>query len=244
MMTPHRKTLLDARKAYSNCARKVEKSISRTNLDDTLSERIVGIGAAIEWTRRAAEMDGIHYIGKNLNDSPRNQPFSELLRFSFSWFALNAIFTRVQLLSLIGTPNNPNSEYEAFCVLYNSALPTDAPIRLSELHKLLDAPTAPRLPGMPKGSSVTTLFAIHLKYLPKPGRGTTGKAIDNAVNLGNASSLDMPTLMYSFRNWSVHGNALDGCFGSRPGFFSYVCLLQETLAEVHLHTAQRLCELL
>ncbi len=160
-MMSHRTVLLNARKTYSHCAQKVEQSISETEFDNTLSEQIVGIGTAIEWIRRAAEMDEIHYMGKNLNDSPRNQPFSEILRFSFSWFALNAIFTRRPLLSLIGTPNNPNSEYEAFCVLYNSALP-EKPIYLSELHKLLDAPTTPRLPVM---CLKEPLYLLYLQFI-------------------------------------------------------------------------------
>jgi hypothetical protein len=190
-------------------------------------------------------MDGINYMGKNLNNSPRNQAFSEILRFSFSWFALNAIFTRSQLLSLIGTPPF-QGEYGEFRALYDIAVPslTAVPARLQQLHELLNAQTSPRLSHMPIGTNVSTLAAIHMKYLPTHGRGQTARAIETAANAGNANSLDMPTLLYSFRNWSVHGNALDGCFGSRPGFFSYVCLLQETLAEVHLHTAHRLYELL
>jgi hypothetical protein len=242
-MTPHRKVLLEARKTYSKCNKKIEEVISKIELNENLSEQIVGIGAAIEWIRRSAEMDDIHYIGKNFNKSVRKQSFLELLRFNFSWFGLNAIFTRPCLLSLLGTPPF-NGEYGQFRVLYDSAMPVSSPIRLVQLHDLLNSPTSPRLAIMPSGSSVSTLSAIRMKYLPKNMHGRTAEAIEAAVKAGNANSLDMPTLLYSFRNWSVHGNALDGCFGSRPRFVNYVCLLEETLAEVHLHTAQKLYDLL
>lgn len=97
MMIPHRDTLLKARKVYSQCANKVEQSIVAQGLTPLLSTRVIGIGVATEWVRRAAEMDNIHYMGKNLNKSKSNDLFIELLRFNFSWFALNAIFTRNEL---------------------------------------------------------------------------------------------------------------------------------------------------
>ena len=87
-MIPHRDTLLKARKVYSQCANKVEKSIAAQGLTPLLSTQVIGIGVATEWVRRAAEMDNIHYMGKNLNKSKSNDLFIELLRFNFSWFAL------------------------------------------------------------------------------------------------------------------------------------------------------------
>src|SRR4028118_1920779 len=116
-MIPHRDTLLKARKVYSQCANKVEQSIAAQGLTALLSNQVIGIGVATEWVRRAAEMDNIHYMGKNLNKSKSNDLFIELLRFNFSWFALNAIFTRNDLLSLFGTPSDP-AEYSAFSLLY------------------------------------------------------------------------------------------------------------------------------
>lgn len=186
-------------------------------------------------------MNNIVYVGKSLNKSKRNDSFTEVLRFSFSWFAINAIYTRAELRDIIGTTSD-NGEYAQFLILYDNAALPNASARLQELRELLNAQTSPRLPNELIGKQVTTLTAIFLKYMPKPVRGKTAKAIEKAVNEGNARTLDMPTLIYSFRNWSVHGNALDGCFGSRPGFLRYVSLLEETLAEVHLCTAQTLLE--
>jgi hypothetical protein len=77
----------------------------------------------------------------------------------------------------------------------------------------------------------------------KTARGIAAKAVATAAGSGNVSALDLPTLLYAFRNWSVHGNALDGSFGSRPGFLRYVGILQDTLAEIHLATSTRLSRL-
>lgn len=84
--------------------KKVEQSITAQGLTPLLSTQVIGIGVAAEWLRRAAEMDNIHYIGKNLNKSKSSDLFIELLRFNFSWFALNAIFTRGELLSFLEVP--------------------------------------------------------------------------------------------------------------------------------------------
>jgi hypothetical protein len=243
MMIPHRDTLLNARKVYSQCANKVEQSIAAQGLTALLSNQVIGIGVATEWVRRAAEMDNIHYMGKNLNKSKSNDLFIELLRFNFSWFALNAIFTRNDLLSLFGTPSD-HAEYSAFSLLYTtSAVPPNATVRLQKLHLLLNTQITTRLPST-SNHSVSTLEAIYLKYLPNNIRGRTARAMQQAVEAGNANSLDMPTLLYGFRNWSVHGNTLHGCFGSHPGFLKYASLLQETLADVHYGTATKLMSLL
>jgi len=242
MMIPHRDTLLNARKVYSQCANKVEQSIAAQGLTALLSNQVIGIGVATEWVRRAAEMDNIHYMGKNLNKSKSNDLFIELLRFNFSWFALNAIFTRNDLLSLFGTPSD-QAEYSAFSLLYTSAVPPNATVRLQKLHLLLNTQITTRLPST-SNHSVSTLEAIYLKYLPNNIRGRTARAMQQAVEAGNANSLDMPTLLYGFRNWSVHGNTLHGCFGSHAGFLKYASLLQETLADVHYGTARKLMSLL
>jgi hypothetical protein len=244
-MTPHRVTLVKARKAYSQCANKVEKSIEVQGLTPSLSTQVIGIGVATEWVRRAAEMDNIHYMGEQLNKSKSSNLFIELLRFNFSWFALNAIFSRSELLSLFGTCSN-NSEYSKFRLLYTSSPPQNAEARLEKLHRLLNSETLTRLPST-SNHSVSTLQAIYLKYLPRNihehPRGIEKTMLD-AVKAGNANSLDMPTLLYGFRNLSVHGNTLHGCFGSHPGFHEYICLLQETLADVHYDTAKKLSSLL
>src|SRR6476660_8855318 len=116
-MTPERTVLLEARKEYSKCANLLESRIGRQGLTRQLSEQIIGVGVAADWVRRAGEMDEIVYIGSALNSSSRRNSFVELIRFGFSWFGLNAIFSRPTLLNVIGTPAS-KSEYEEFLVLY------------------------------------------------------------------------------------------------------------------------------
>lgn len=242
MMPQHRDTLLSARKAYSQCANKVEQLITNNGLTAIHSSQIIGIGVATEWLRRASEMNNIDYMGNILNKSKTNDLFIELLRFNFSWFALNAIFARQELLDLFGTPSS-NSEYSKFNLLYNVDILPNTASRLQKLHQILNTPIITRLPVASNNNpvvnnSVSTLQAICLKYLPTSSqKGITAQAIQTASQAGSANSLDMPTLLYGFRNWSVHGNTLHGCFGSHPRFYEYVCILQETLAEVHYNAA-------
>lgn len=236
-MEPHRNNLLEARKTYSACANKIEQLITAQGLTPELSTQIIGIGIACEWLSRASGMEEIKYIGKIKQKSKTNDLFLELLRFNFSWFAVNAIYGRKELLNLFGTPYR-DTEYFKFKLLCDTASLPNAPTRLIRLNNLLNQPVTTRLPNG-NNNSVSTLEAIFLKYLP-PINSTIYADIEQAVQQGNDNSLDMPTLLYSFRNWSVHGSTLHGCFGSRPGFSEYVCLLQETLAEVHKETATKL----
>jgi len=223
-LNPPRSTLLQARKEYSRCAQVVEQQITTQGLTRTLSERIIGMGIALDWVRRAAEMEQISYIGKHLTESEHRDRFTEFIRYGFVWFGLNAIFSRRSLLTLVGVPTGA-AEFAKFKVLFNAGPVSNSSAIERELRALLDTPTTPRLPDTPIGTSVTTLNAIHLKYVPSAHQGQAAKALAAAANSGSAALLDLPTMLYGFRNWSVHGNALDGCFGSHPRFVRYVGLL-------------------
>ena len=235
-----RLTLLRARKEYSKCAGLIERSISTNGLNPTLSEQIIGVGIALDWVRRAAEMEQILYVGDNLNTSEHKQRFTDFLRFAFAWFGLNAVFTRESLLSLV-SPTIPASEFAKFKILLSLDTIVDSAVIEAELRSLLDTITTPRLPGLPSGAKVTTLKAIHLKYVPHgTHHGACANALASAANSGSAASLDLATMIYGLRNWSIHGNALDGCFGSQPRQMRYVELLTNVLADVHFNTARAL----
>lgn len=243
-MTPARTKLLDARKIYSKCARCVELQIKSTQLTADLSACIVGIGIACDWVRRAAEMEGISFIGDHLNESPWMPSFVETTRYAFAWYGINAIFAREEVLHLIGTPNPGNDgELQRFRILFAAAAlpPAVLAAREATLRSILAESTTPRLPGLASGTTVTTLYAIDKKYVP-PTTKTKGvaKKIAEAAASGSMADLDLPLLLYAFRNWSVHGNALHGSFGGRPKFAAYVELLLETLAETHVGTATAL----
>ena len=241
-MTPQRHRLLEARKKYSKCANRLESEIKASELSVMLSEQVIGVGVAVDWVRRAAEMDDITFIGNQLNESEHKPSFIEILRFNFSWFGLNAIFSRPSLLGFFSQQTN-HSEFDDFLVLFNETSLPNAQSQLAELHELLKKDTAPRMSGRPKGSIVSTLLAIQTKYLQHAAsKGKTAKRIACAAQTGNLSALSLPTLLYAFRNWSVHGAALDGSFGTRPGFVRYVEILQDVIADVHCSTADNLAE--
>ena len=183
-------------------------------------------------------MEQISYIGDHLNASEHRDRFTEFIRYGFAWFGVNAIFSRLSLLTLVGAPSSAG-EFARFKVLFNAGMVSNASAIENELRTLLDTPTITRLPNTPNGTSVTTLAAIHLKYIPSgTHHGACATALASAASSGSAALLDLPTVLYGFRNWAVHGNALDGCFGSHPRFVRYVELLTTVLAEVHLNTAQ------
>ncbi len=187
-------------------------------------------------------MDTIKFMGEQLDASPRKQGFIELTRYGFAWYGINAIFARDGLLQIIGSPTS-NSELDRFKVLFQAAGLSANVVSEREdmLRTILSGQTAPRLPLTVPGTVVTVLHAINAKYIPPSAQAKgTGKKIADAANSSDLSSLDLPTFLYAFRNWSVHGNALDGAFGGRPKFNTYVEILTETLAEVHQEIASLL----
>jgi hypothetical protein len=85
------------------------------------------------------------------------------------------------------------------------------------------------------------LFAFDAKYVPAAAKQRgAARLVAAAASSGNLTALDLPSLLYAFRNWSVHGNALDGGFGSRPRFANYLRILLEVLAEIHFATSSAL----
>jgi hypothetical protein len=238
-MSMLRTRLIDARKRYSIAAKNTEADIQRSGLSGLLSEKVVGIGVAIEWIRRAAEMENVSFIGGQLNRSDHKQAFVELLRFNFLWSGINGIYSRPSLLAHFGSTTA--SEYRDFLLLYKTVNSGSLASYLATLHTILASATSPRMPNRLPGQTVTTLLAIQSKYLEHAStKGGTAKTVAKAANSGSIGSLDLPTLIYAFRNWSVHGAALGGSFGSRPGFLNYVTTLQLALAEIHFSTADKL----
>jgi hypothetical protein len=231
-----RKTLLLAGRQYSQCAKLVEaKSTKKSTLSSVDMAQLVGLGVASDWTRRAACMDDITFVGKIMNASSRTPGFVELMRFNFAWSGMNAIFGRDELLSLITKP--VQHELPRFRSVYNASKldPATVTTRLIVVHDILSTKIRPRLPGLPAGTEVSTLQAIASRHFPA-GILSTGiaKAISEAIKSQNLAPLDLPLLIYALRNWSVHGNTLDSSFRGLPKFRAYVDTLLETIADVHL----------
>jgi len=169
-----------------------------------------------------------------------------MVRYGFAWSGINAIFSRNELIHLLGTPKS-DSELERFRVVFRAAdrPATDVSAREATLHAFLSTQAVTRLPLTARGTPVSTLQAVNIKYVPPTAKKKgTGKIVDQAALSGNLSALDVPTLLYAFRNWSVHGNALDGSFGGRAKFNLFLDTLNETLADVHLNLAAALLQCL
>jgi hypothetical protein len=205
------------------------------------SERLIAFGIASDWTRRAAALSPLHYSALRMRNSRNAHSVSEMVRFNLSWSGMNAIFSRNSIFSLIGI-QPPTSELKRFkALLAASNLPSGLlQNHLSALHAILQATTTSRVPGLPPGQN-PTLQVIHLKYTPVQYQHfATGTLISGALSSGNFAALDVPTLIYLMRNWSVHGGIIGSSFRSVPRFRHYIATISDALAQIHAHVAKHL----
>jgi hypothetical protein len=243
-MTTSRTKLKTAYRLYGECAKKVEASlVDHAQPSAIESERLIAFGIAIDWIRRASGLQSIDYTQKLLKNSARTPAVTELIRFNMAWSGMNALFSRRSVLDILGTTSPLHSELDRFQFLFshsNVSL-TVAAKQLSTLHEILNVHIMTRIPGLPLGETVTTLHALFHKYTPpEVQKMKTGKAIQEALDTGNLTSLDLPTLIYLMRNWSVHGGVIDSSFRSEKRFRSYIDIILESLTEIHLGTASAL----
>ena len=117
------KTLLVACHIYGQCARRVEGHIkAEGQLTVASSERIIGLGIARDWVGLAGRLSSINYLNSRLDQSKRARSFLEIVRYTFSWSGINAIFSRNELLHLLGIPKS-DSELDRFRILFQAAAP-------------------------------------------------------------------------------------------------------------------------
>jgi hypothetical protein len=174
--------------------------------------------------------------------SAKTPSISEMVRFNLAWSGMNALFSRNTIFGLIGSAA-PKSELDRFKLLVNTAVTPANALGgyTSNLHNLLQCTTASFVPGHPVGTLLPVLQVLHEKYTPVQYRNmATGKMIQAAVASGNYTSLDAPTLIYLMRNWSVHGGILSSSFRSVPRFNSYIGVVSEALAFIHLQLSNKL----
>ena len=231
-----------AYKAYGACAKSITNGLGARDPNQTESELIIAFGIVVDWCRRASALKPLEYEGKLLNKQKRSLGVSELVRFNMVWSGMNALFSRQSILDLL--PNAiAGSELLRFRILYNNA--SLDPVKISGYEKILrdilSVPITTRIPGIPSGKSVTTLHALHYKYTPVEiqARGV-GKDIKNALDSGDYSSLDLPMLIYSMRNWSVHGGIIDSSFRNEDRFKLYIDTILSALSDVHYGISKEL----
>lgn len=228
---------------YSECAKKVtNKCADPTHPPAIESELRIAFGIASDWTRRASSMHPITYASRLMNKSSKTHSVSEMIRFNLSWSGMNALFSRNSVFALFG-PVVPKSELDRFKLLYQSSGVSTVAMAsgLANLQNILSTASTSTVPGHPKGASLPVLQILHEKYTPVQYQTTaTGKLIASVLKSNSFSALDMPTLIYLMRNWSVHGGLLGSNFRSVPRFDLYIKTVSDALAEVHSSLAARM----
>jgi hypothetical protein len=231
-----RAKLESAGKTYGACARAVQsRSASPKNPSAQESELLIGFGIASDWVRRAAALEPLQYDKRLMNKSPKSPAVAEMVRFTMAWSGLNALFARPEVVKLLGG-TSATSEFKLFqYFIANSGL-SIAILGGYEntLQALLSAPVTSAVPGHPPGTALPSLQVLHEKFTPQPYRSMgVGKTIQDAISSGNYALLDLATIIYAMRNWSVHGGLIGSSFRSVPRFNSFIGNVLAAISEVH-----------
>lgn len=235
--------LESAGKTYGACAKAVQlNSPAPSTPTVSESELLIGFGIASDWVRRAAAMQPLEYDKRHMNKSAKSPAVSEMVRFTMAWSGLNALFARPEVVNLFGGTNK-TSELELFrYFLQNSGL-SMATISGYEmtLQNLLSASVSSYIPGHLPGTVLPSLQVLHEKFTPLPYRTRgVGKVIDTAISSGNFASLDLATIVYAMRNWSVHGGLIGSSFRSVPRFRVFIRNILAAIADIHVGVSTEL----
>lgn len=237
--------LKTARRNYCKCASKLENKIKEQGYMSTFSNSLISLGMTISWLERASEMEKICYARK---DSPKkDQRFVEIIRFGFSWYAIDSLLSRKEILALTSASKKDNTQIKKFlCHHQFSSLSNDKIIEFeASIKKFLMMKSKTRLPDKPDKELVTALEVINVKCTSDEQRKRgISKQINEAIIQNDFGSLDLSTLLYAFRNWTVHGNVFDGSFGNKAHFLDFIIQLNLASAEIHLGISEKLIELI
>jgi len=231
-----RSKLEAAGKIYGACARAVQaKSATPANPTAQESELLIGFGIASDWVRRAAAMQPLLYDKRLMNKSPKSPAVAEMVRFTMAWSGMNALFARPEVVKLLGG-TSATSELKLFQYFLAHSGLSAAVIgkHESNLRALLSAPVTSAVPGHAPGTALPSLQVLHEKFTPHPYRNKgVGKTIQSAITTGNYTLLDLATIVYAMRNWSVHGGLMGSSFRSVPRFNSFIGTVIAAVADVH-----------
>jgi hypothetical protein len=82
---------------------------------------------------------------------------------------------------------------------------------------------------------------VHEKYTPVSYQSKgIGRKLQASIQNGNADNLDLPTIIYAMRNWSLHGSLLGSSFRSASRFSAFLGTINEALSEIHALAANEL----
>lgn len=231
-----------AGKKYGECAKQLtSRSQNSSEPTATESELLISFGIASDWTRRAAAIE-VDYNSRLMRRAKKTPSVSEMVRFGLAWSGMNALFSRDSIFDLLDIIA-PRSELNRFKALVAVALTpaTQLDSTATSLQNLLQSPTVSYVPGHASGTALPVLQVLHEKYTPTQYRSiATGKLIQKAIETGDYTSLDVPTLIYLMRNWIVHGGVLSSSFRSVLRFNSYISIISNSLALIHVQLSDKL----
>lgn len=234
----NKSALNNATKNLGQCAKAIEKRNLSKVMQPPDYERLIGFGMARDWIDWAENLKEITYIKRRHAKSDRAYAMNELTRFMFMWTAANALFARLEVLSILNSNIKMNaSELDRFKVLFNHSQLTLSDISSKEeiLHKLLSLPmNVKNFPWENLKRSPTILEVIYYKYtVEKEQRNPFGRRLLNVATTNNYSQLDLPTLIYATRNWNTHGVLLSSSFrGTRKSFNLWIDTINLALAQI------------
>lgn len=232
-----------AGKIYGACARKVQKnSASPATPTARESELLIGFGIASDWVRRSAALKPLKYTKPLMNKSTKSPAVTQMIRFTMAWSSLNALFARPEVLRLLGTTTR-GSELTLFKVLLaNSGLSTTTIATYeATLQNILAVNVKTTVPGHPVGTVLPTAQVLHEKFTPAPYRSRgVGRNIQAAIASGSMSTLDLATIVYAMRNWTVHGGLMSTSFRSVPRFNHFIRTILGATSEIHLGVSKEL----
>lgn len=150
------------------------------------------------------------------------------------WTAANALFVRDSITSSIAHPNS-KSELDRFRVLYRkTALSAQEEAwTLQTLHSLLNLEMRVKHFPWPTASvHPSVLEVIYYKHTVADQQALGfGKKMFEAISTNNYIKLDVPTLIYATRNWTIHGVLLSSSFrGTRRKFEVWMDTVNHALA--------------
>jgi hypothetical protein len=187
-------------------------------------------------------MEPLVYDKRRMNKSAKSPAVAEMVRFTMAWSAMNALFARPEVVLLLGG-TSVTSELKLFqYFLSQSGLSATVIMKHeSNLRALLTALVTSSVPGHAPGTALPSLQVLHEKFTPHPYRNKgVGKTIQSAIATGNYTLLDLATIVYAMRNWSVHGGLIGSSFRSVPRFNSFIGIVNAAVADVHVGISRAL----
>lgn len=224
-----------AAKSLGTCANRAA-AIGRQPQTPAHAELQIGLGTAADWVNWASRLRTLDFSSSIKRGSPRSNSYLETTRFTFAWTAANALFSRDLVLQRLHTGHLPTGEIERFRLLFGEAgiTPPQEAAFLAPLHATLSSAREPEEFPWAILQTVRIIDLIYYKYTPDSyrGKGKAGKAIKAVVVDGRpVTSLDLPTLIYATRNWTVHGSLVDSSFRGAPQQYQlYVTTVTKALA--------------